>query len=55
MMVDPWTHGTADQVHDDVGDYICPIPVVFAGGECGAAESVVPVSEIGTKAKNYAC
>ena len=52
MMVDPWIHGTADPVHSDVGEYICPIAAVFAGGECGAAESVVSVSEIGTKAKN---
>ncbi len=52
MMVDPWIHGTAHPVHADVGDYIYPIAVVFAGGECGAAESVVSVSEIGTKATN---
>ena len=51
-IVDPRTHGTADPIHTDVGDYICPIATVFAGGECGAAESVVPVSEIGTKATN---
>jgi hypothetical protein len=55
MMVDPWIHDTADPVHADVGGYICPISAVFAGGECGAAESVVPVSEIGTKATNWAC
>ena len=55
MMVDPRIHGTADPVHTDVGDYTCPIAVVFAGGECGAAESVVSVSDIGTKAKNQAC
>jgi hypothetical protein len=52
MLVDPWIHGVANQIHADVGDYICPITTVFAGGECGAAESVVPVSEIGTKAEN---
>jgi hypothetical protein len=52
MMVDPWIHGAADPIHADVGDYICPIAAVFASGECGAAESVVPVSEIGTKATN---
>ena len=52
MMVDPWIHDTADPVPADVGDYICPIAAVFAGGECGAAESVVSVSEIGTKAMN---
>ena len=52
MMVDPWIHGTDDPVHTDVDDFICPIATVFAGGECGAAESVVSVSEIGTKAKN---
>ena len=51
-MVDPWIHGTTDPVHFDVGDYICPIAVVFAGGECSAAESVDSVSEIRTKAKN---
>jgi len=52
MMVDPRIHGTADPVHADVGDYIGPIAAFFAGGECGAAESVVPVSEIETKARN---
>ena len=52
MMIDPWIHGTDDPVHAGVGDYICPIAAVFAGGECGSAESVVSVSEIGTKATN---
>jgi len=52
MMVDPWAHGTGDPVHADVGDYICPLAAIFASGECGAAESVVSVSEIGTKATN---
>ncbi len=54
-MVDPRIHGTDDPVCVDVGDHICPIAAVFIGGECGAAESVVSVSEIGTKAKNWAC
>ena len=31
--------------------YVCPIAAVFTGGECGAAESVVSVSTIRTKAK----
>ena len=52
MMVDPLIHDTVDPVPADVGDYICPIAAVFAGGECSAAESVVTISEIGTKAKN---
>jgi len=52
MMVDPWIHGTADPVHADVGGYIGPIAAVFAGGEPGAAELVVSLSEIGTKATN---
>jgi hypothetical protein len=52
MMIDPWIHGTADPVHAEVCDYICPIAAVFAGGECGAAESVVSVSEIETKTTN---
>ena len=52
MVVDPWIHGPANPVYVDVGDYIGPIAAVFAGGECGAAESVVSVSEIGTKATN---
>jgi hypothetical protein len=52
MMVDPSIHDTANPVYVDVDDHICPIAAVFAGGECGAAESVVSVSEIGTKAKN---
>jgi len=52
MMVDPWIHDTADPVPADIVDYLCPIAVVFAGGECGAAESVVSVSKIKTKAKN---
>ena len=49
-MFDPWMYDTADPVHVDVGDYVGSIAVVFAGGECGATESVVSVSEIGTKA-----
>jgi len=52
MMVDPWIHDTTDPVYSDFGDYICPIAAVFTGGECGAAESVVSVSEIWAKAKN---
>jgi hypothetical protein len=55
MMVDPWSHGAADPIRADGGDYICPIAVVFAGGECGTAESVVPLSEIGAKATNKFC
>jgi len=51
-MVDPLSHGTLDPLYADFGDYISPIAAVFAGGECGAAESVASVSEIGTKAKN---
>ena len=54
-MIDPCMHGTADPVPADIGDYICPIAAVFAGGECGAEESVVSVSEIGTKTNNQAC
>jgi hypothetical protein len=45
-------HGTTDPVQIEVGDYIRPVAAVFAGGECGAAQSVVSVSEIRTKAKN---
>ena len=52
MMVDPWIHDTADPVSSNFGDYICPIAGVFAGGERGAAESVVSVSQIRIKAKN---
>jgi hypothetical protein len=52
LIVDPRIHGTADPVHADVGDYIGPIAAVFAGRECGAAESVVAVSKIGKKATN---
>ena len=55
MMVDPRVHGTAHPVHADVGGYIGPIAAVLTGWECGAAESVVSVSGIGTKAKNQAC
>ena len=54
MMVDLCFHGTADPFHIDVGDYVCPIAAFFAGGECGAEESVVSVSKIRTKAKNQA-
>jgi hypothetical protein len=52
MMVDPWIHDTANPFYSDIGEYICPIVAVFTGGECGAAESVVSVSKIRTKAKN---
>ena len=55
MMVDPWSHGAAGPIPADVGDYICPITAVFAGGECGIAESVVPVSGVGAKATNKFC
>ena len=52
MMIDLCIHGTVNPVPTDIRDYICPITAVFAGGECSATESVVSVSEIGTKAKN---
>jgi len=52
MMVDSWIYGTADPVPAYIGDYFCPIAAVFAGGECGAAESIVSVSEIRSKTKN---
>ena len=55
MMVDPWMHGAADPIHADFGDYIFPIAGVPAGGECGTAESVVPVAEIGAKTTNEFC
>ena len=44
MMIDPCIHGTVDPVSADIGDYIGPIPVVFAGGKCGITESIVSVS-----------
>jgi len=49
-MIDPCVLGTANPLPADLGGYICPITAVFAGGECGAAESVVSVSEIRTRA-----
>ena len=52
MMVDPWIYGTANPVYSNVDNYNCSIAAVFTGGECGAAESVVSVSKIRTKAKN---
>jgi hypothetical protein len=52
MMIDPCIHGKADPVPADIGEYICPITAVFAGGECGAAESAVSLSEVRTKATN---
>ena len=52
MMNDSRMHGTVDPIHTDVGDYIDPIAAIFARGECGAAKSVVSVSEIWTKATN---
>ena len=55
MMIDLYIHGTVDPVPADIGDFICSIAAVFAGGECGAAESVVSVSKIRTKAKNQTC
>ena len=55
MMIGPCIHGNADPVPADIGDFICPIAAVFAGGEFGATESVVFVSEIRTKANNQAC
>ena len=55
MMVDPRNHDPADPIPADVSDYICPIAAVATGGECGTADSVVPVSEIGAKATNKFC
>ncbi len=52
MMIDPCLHDTANTFPSDIGDYICPVAAVFAGGECGAAESVESIPEIGTKATN---
>ena len=52
MIADPWIHGTSIPIFSYVGDYICPIAAVFTGGDCGVAESVVSVSEIGSTAKN---
>jgi len=48
MMVDPCIHGTTDPFPADIGDHICSMEAVSAGGECGAAELTVPVSEIRT-------
>ena len=53
-MIEPCIHGKADPVPAEFGDHICPIAAVFAGGECGATESVISLSEIRTKAKNLA-
>ena len=39
-MVDPCIYGMADPVSADIGNYVYPIVAVFAGGECGATESV---------------
>ena len=52
VIVDPMVHGTPIPVYSNVGGYIGQIAAVFAGRECGAAEPVVSVSEIGTKATN---
>jgi hypothetical protein len=49
MKIDPCIHDTVDPVSAGSGDCICPIALVFAGGECGAEESVVSVSQIRTK------
>ena len=54
-MADPAIRDPVDPIHSDVGDDIRPNAVVVAGGECGAEESVVSVSEIGTKTNNQAC
>ena len=43
MMIDSWIHDTADPIHADFGDYVCPIEAVSASGECGTAESGVSV------------
>ena len=52
MIVDPRIHDTADPVPAGIGDYICSIAAIFTDGDCGAAESVISVSKIRTKAKN---
>ena len=52
VMIDPCMHDTTYPVPADIADYVCPIPALIAGGECGAAESVEFVSYIGEKATN---
>jgi hypothetical protein len=51
-MVDPRFHGTANPVYSDVDYNICLFAAVLAEGKCGAAVSVVSISEIRTKVKH---
>jgi hypothetical protein len=49
-MADPVMHDPVDSIRSDFGDDVCPIAVVFAGGERGAAVPVGRVPEVGAKA-----
>jgi hypothetical protein len=49
-MADPVMHDPVDSIRSDFGDDFCPIAVVVAGGERGAAAPVGRVPEVGAKA-----
>ena len=49
-MADPVMHNSVDSIRSNFGDDVCPIAVVVAGGERGAAAPVVRVPEVGAKA-----
>ena len=49
-MADPVMHDPVDSIRSDFGDDVCPIAVVVAGGERGAAAPVGRVPEVGAKA-----
>ena len=49
-MADPVMHDPVDSIRSNFGDDVCPIAVVVAGGERGAAAPVGRVPEVGEKA-----
>ena len=49
-MADPVMHDPVDSIRSNFGDDVCPIAVVVAGGERGAAAPVGRVPEVGAKA-----
>jgi hypothetical protein len=50
VVADPVVHSLVDSIRSNLGDNVCPIAVVAAGGERGASAPVGRVPEVGAKA-----
>ena len=49
-MADPVMQDPVDSIRSNIGDDVCPIAVVVAGGERGAAAPAVRLPEVGAEA-----